>query len=330
MKLPSRRQVLHLAAGAAALPALSRIAAAQTYPSRPITMVVPFAAGGSTDTIGRILAERMRISLGQPVIIENVAGAAGIIGTGRVARASPDGYTMTLGALDTFVLNGAAYDLKYDLLSDFEPIALVTDGPQLIVTKKAIPANDLKGLIAWLKANPDRASAGYQGAGGAPHVSGVLFQQATGTRFQHVPYRGIGPALQDLVAGHIDLMMTTAANSLPQVRAGSIKALAVTAKSRLTVAPDIPTVDEAGLPGHYVSVWFAFFAPKGMPKDISTRLNAAVVDALANADVRQRLIELGQEIPPRDQQTPEALGALQRAEIEKWWPIIKAANVRGE
>src|SRR3977135_4146623 len=254
---------------------------AENYPSRPITMVVPFAAGGPTDTLARILGERMRQSLGQTIIIENTTGAAGSIGVGRVARAEPDGYTVGIGHWSTHVVNGAIYQLPYDVLNDFEPISLVASNPQLIVAKKTLPPNDLKELIAWLKANPDKASEGTAGAGSASHVSGAYFQKATGTSFQFVPYRGTGPAMQDLVAGQIDIMFDQAANSLPQVRNGSVKVYAVTAKSRLSSAPDIPTVDEAGLPSFYIAVWHALWVPKGTPKDIVARLTAAVVDALA-------------------------------------------------
>ena len=305
-------------------------AGAQPYPTRPITIVVPFAAGGSTDTVTRIMAQRMRVSLDQPVIVENIAGASGTIGLGRVSRAAPDGYTITIGAFDTRVLSGAVLTLPYDVVNDFEPISLIADGPQLIVAKKAIPANDLKGLIAWLKGNPDKASVGIPVIGGSAHAFGALFQQATGTHLQYIPYRGVGLAVQDLVAGQIDLMFTSAASSLPQVRAGGIKVYAVTANKRLSVAPDVPTVDEAGQPGLYSSIWFALFAPKGTPKSIITKLNAAVADALADAVVRSRLIDLGQELPQRERQTPEALAALQKAEIEKWWPIIKAAGIKAE
>jgi tripartite-type tricarboxylate transporter receptor subunit TctC len=327
MKLP-RRQFLHLAAGTAALPALSRIAGAQAYPTRPITIVVPFPAGGSTDVIGRILAEKMRTSLGQTIIIENVGGAGGSIGVGRVARSTPDGYTLDIGQWDTHVANGATYTLNYDLQNGFEPVALISSNPLLILSKKAIPADDLKGLIAWLKSNSNGASAAVPTAGSL--VAGILFQKETGTRFQFVPYRGGGPAMQDLVAGQIDMLIVQAAVALPQVRAGAIKAYAATAKSRFAAAPHIPTVDEAGLPGLHISGWFGLYAPKGTPKTIIDKLNAAVVEALADATVRSRLADVAQEIPPRDQQTPEALGAFSKAEIQKWWPIIKAANIKGE
>jgi tripartite-type tricarboxylate transporter receptor subunit TctC len=318
--------------GAVALAALAGtgMAAAQTYPSRPITIVVPYSAGGPTDTIARIMAERMRGPLGQTIVVENVTGAGGTIGVGRVARAAPDGYTISIGHWGTHVVNGAIYTLQYDVLNGFEPVAMIATNPQIIVAKKAIPAKDLKELIAWLKANSATATQGTAGHGTASHISGVYLQSITGTRFQFVPYRGAGPAMQDLVAGQIDLMIDQAANSLPQVRAGTIKAYAVTDKTRLAAAPEIPTVDEAGVPGLHISIWHALWLPKGTPADIVGKLNAAVVDTLADAGVRQRLAELGQDIPTREQQTPQALFAHHKAEIEKWWPVIKAANIKGE
>jgi tripartite-type tricarboxylate transporter receptor subunit TctC len=325
-----RRQFLHLAACAAALPAVSRIANAQAYPARAITMVVPFAAGGPSDAVGRIMAEGMRGPLGQTVTIENVAGAGGSLGAGRVARASPDGYTILVGLWGTHVVNPVIYSLPYDVTTAFEPIALVSTTPHLIAAKKALPANDLKGLIAWLKANPGKASVGHAGAGSPPHVGAVFFQNATGTSFQLVPYRGAGPAMQDLVAGQIDMVIDSPVTIIPQVRAGTIKAFAIMEKSHLASAPEIPTVDEAGLPGFYFSNWFALYAPKGTPQPIVSRLNAATVAALADAGVRTRLGELGQDVFPRAQQTPEALAALQKADSEKWWPIIKAAGIKGE
>jgi tripartite-type tricarboxylate transporter receptor subunit TctC len=329
MKLP-RRTFLHLAACAAVLSATSQITKAQTYPARPITLIVPYPPGGTTDVIGRLLSERMRASLGQPIIIESVAGANGSIGAGRVARAAPDGYALVLGMKDTHVLNGAVFALRYDVLKDFEPVAVISYAPTVIVAKNAMPANDLNGLVAWLKANPGKASQGIQGVGSGGHVEGIIFQNATGTHFQFVPYRGAGPAVQDLVAGQIDMMFAGTTNTLPQVRTGRIKAYAVMAKRRLPVALDIPTVDEAGLPGLYSSNWQGLWAPKGTPRAVIAKLNAAVMDALADETVGQRLADLGQEVVPRDQQTPEALGALQKAEIEKWWPIIKAAKIKAE
>ena len=325
-----RRRFLRLATAAAAVPILPRVAAGQAFPSRPLTMIVPFPAGGATDTLARVLAERMRGALGQPVVIENVAGAAGSLGVGRAVRAAADGYTLSIGTSTTHVLIGALYALQFDLLKDFAPVAMLASEPLLIVGRKTLPAKDLRELIAWLKANPGKASAGVAGVGATGHVTGIDFQKQTGTNFQFVPYRGNGPAMQDLIAGQIDLMIEPSSNFLEQVRAGALKAYAIAAKARLAAAPDIPTVDEAGLPGLYASLWYGLWVPKDTPKDVIGRLNAAVTEALEAQPVRTRLAELGPEIPPRAQQTPEALGVLQKAEIERWWPIIKAANIKGE
>jgi tripartite-type tricarboxylate transporter receptor subunit TctC len=305
-------------------------AAAQTYPSRPITMIVPLAVGGSTDVIARIVAEGMRATLGQPVIVENVTGAGGSIGVGRAARSPPDGYTINLGQWGTNMANGAIYPLQYDIIGDFEPVALIANQPFLVDSRKTLPAKDLVELIAWLKANQDKASEGNSGVGSPSHVAGVLLQNTLGIRWQMVPYRSAGLSMQDLMAGSIDILLDTPAVSLPQVSAGTIKAYAVTAKSRLAVAPDIPTVDEAGLPGFYFSFWHAIWVPKNTPKPIIAKLNEAVVNALADPTVRKRLTDIAQDIFPREQLTPEALGAFHRAEAEKWWPIIKAAGIKAE
>jgi tripartite-type tricarboxylate transporter receptor subunit TctC len=326
-----RRQFLQFAVGAAALPAAVRMVRAQTYPTRPITIIVPSGAGGPTDVIARVITEHMRRALGQAIIIENVTGANGNLGIGRVARAKPDGYTLAFSvSSSTHVVNGAIYALTYDVVNDFAPIALVADNPLLILAKKAMPASDLKGLIVWLKANPDVASLGQTGPGSPAHLAGILFQKQTEARFQFANYRSVGQAMQDLIGGHIDLMFVAPNIALEQVRAGSIRAYAVTAKKRLAMAPDIPTVDEAGLPNFYSSVWYAFWAPKGTPRDVIERLNAAVVGTLADTAVRARFADLGQGIFPREQQTPEALAAQQKAEIEKWWSIIKEAGIKAE
>ena len=312
---------------AMALAVLAGIAGvqAQTYPSRSITLIVPFPPGGSTDTIARIMAERMRASLGQPVIIENVGGAGGSIAVGRLARAAPDGYTFDIGQWDTHV-GGIIYNLNYDLQTDFEPIGLVSVNPQLMVAKKALPADDLKGLVAWMKANPDKITFVNQNA--AAQVTGILFEQATGQKVQFIPYRGAGPAMTDLVSGQVDLLVVQAAVALPQVQGGTIKAIANLSPRRSAALPDLPTSDESGVPGLYMSGWFGFFAPKGTPKDIIAKLNAAMVAALADPAIRARFTELGLDVASREQQTPEGLAAFHKGEIEKWWPIIKAAGIR--
>jgi tripartite-type tricarboxylate transporter receptor subunit TctC len=326
----ARRRFLRLAGAAVAAPFVPRIAWAQSYPTRPVTIVVPFAAGGPTDAIARVIGERLRVPLGRTVIIENVSGASGSIGVARTVRAAPDGYTISIGHFGSHVLNGAIYPLQYDLLKDLEPISLIASNPQIIIGNKALRPNNLSELIGWLRASPDKASAGTAGAGGPANVAGLFFQSMTGTRFRFIPYRGTAPAMRDLLAGQIDLMFDQVAEAVPQIRAGSVKAFAVTSKTRLEVAPEIPTVDEAGLPGFYVSVWHGLWVPKGTPKDIVAKLNDAVVDTLADANVRAHLASLGQEVPPREQQASKALGALQKAEIDRWWPIIKAAGIKVE
>ena len=325
-----RRLFLHLAAAVVAALMAAPIARGEVYPSRPVTFVVPFPAGGVTDVVARVLAERMRVSLGQPVIVENVSGAGGTIAVGRVVRAAPDGHTLSLGDLTSHVSSSAIFTVQYDVLRDLEPVALLPSAPQLFVGKSAMPAKDLKELIVWLKAHPDKASAALPGTfGSGGHLSALYFQNSTGTRFQFVPYRGGAPAIQDLVAGHVDLLFIDASTALPYVRSGQIKAYGVTAKTRWAAAPEIPTLDELGVP-LYFSLWRGLWLPKGTPKEVIVKLNTAVVDALADSAVRQRLTEIGQEIPSLNLQTPEALGAHHKAEIEKWWPVIKAANVRVE
>jgi tripartite-type tricarboxylate transporter receptor subunit TctC len=331
MRLP-RRSFLKLAAGAAALPMLPRAVLAQAaYPSKPITIVVPYAPGGPTDTIARIMAERLRVSLGQTVIIENTTGAGGTVAVARVARSAPDGYTIGIGQNGSHVVTGATYQrLPYDLLNDFQPLTLLTDAPFFLAGRKTFPADDLKGLIAWMKANPGKATFGNGGNGSITHISGMLFMELTGTTAQTVPYRGNAPAMQDLMGGQIDMMVADPVTGVPQVRGGSIKAYAVTAKSRLSTAPEIPTVDEAGLPGYHVSLWHGFWMPKGTPQPIMARLNAAVVEALADPTVQGKLASIGQDIFPPERQNPQALDAHQKAEIAKWWPLIKAAEIKVE
>ncbi len=322
-----RRTFLRLVGAAAAVPALSRLASAQAYPVRPITIIVPFPPGGNVDVVGRVLAERMRASLGQPVLVENVSGANGSIGIGRVARAKPDGYTIDLGFLGGHVLNGAFYSLAYDVVNDFEPITPLVAIPYVLFARKTLPADDLQGLIAWLKANPDKASAATVTV--SVQLLTVLFQKETGTHFALVPYRGTAPAMQDLVAGQIDLSFDLPVQ-LPLMRAGSIKAYAATSAARLAAAPDIPTVAELGLPALSSSTWFGFFAPRGTPAEVIGRLNAAAVEALADPVVQSRFAALGLDIFPRDQQRPEALAAMVKADAEKWWPIIKESGIKVE
>jgi tripartite-type tricarboxylate transporter receptor subunit TctC len=306
------------------------IAAAQDYPTRPLTMIVPFPAGGATDTLARYLAEQMRGILGQSVIIENVAGAAGSLGVGRAVRSPADGYTLSIGTSTTHMLTGGLYTLPFDLLKDLEPVIQIGSEPLLMAGRKSLPADDLKGLIAYLKANPDKASVGIAGVGAAGHLAGISFQKETGTRFQFVPYRGNAPAMQDLLAGQIDFMIEPASNFKSLISSGSIKPYAVTGRMRLPSSPEIPTADEAGLPGFFASLWYGLWVPKDTPREIIAKLNATLVRILADPSVQMRFEQLGIQISPRDQQSPETLRAFQKAEMERWWPIIKASNLRAE
>jgi tripartite-type tricarboxylate transporter receptor subunit TctC len=319
-------RILVAALAAVAASGLVRSASAQTFPSRPVTLVVPYAAGGPTDTIARIVGERMAQSLAQPVVIENLPGAAGTIAAAHVARAAPDGYTLSIATWSSYVVSPVIYQLQYDVKRDFDPVAWLTQTPLLLVAKKAVPADDLKGFVAWLKSNTEPALQGA--AGGTDQVAGYLLEQQTGTRLQFVNYRGLAPAMQDLVAGRIDLLFDQPSDALPQIGSGTIKVYAVTAKSRLSIAPDIPTVDEAGLPGLYIIPWHSVWVPHGTPKHVIAKLNAAAMDALADPTVRKRLADVGQEVVPREQQTPEALAVYYKSEIDKWWPIVKAAGIK--
>jgi tripartite-type tricarboxylate transporter receptor subunit TctC len=303
-------------------------ALAENFPSHPITIVVPFSAGGPSDVMARILAERMKVTLGENLLIENVTGAGGSIGVGRAVRSPPDGYTISFGHLGTHVANGAIYKLGYDLVTDLEPVVLLPSNPMIVVSKNAIPAKSLKELIAWLKARPAPATAGTAGAGSGSHIAGLYFENVTGIKLQYVPYRGTAPAMNDLIAGQIDVMIDQTSNSIGQVRAGSIRAYAITDDKRVESASDIPTTDEAGLSGFHMTLWSGLWVPKGTPKDIVAKLNASVVDALNDPGVRKQLENLGLQMPPKDQLSPEALGSWQKAEIAKWWPMIKAADVK--
>jgi tripartite-type tricarboxylate transporter receptor subunit TctC len=329
MKL-SRRKFLYVAAAGPALVTASGMARAQAYPSRPITMIVPFPPGGLTDVLGRVLATGMQAVLGQTVVVENVGGASGSIGTSRVARAAPDGYTLVLGIWNTHVANGVTYKLDYDVVKDFAPIALCADAPLVLLAKKSAPANDLRGYIAWLKANPDKASMATVGIGSPGHLLGFLMQKDIGARFALVPYRGAGPSVQDVVAGQIDMTFANTATALPFVRAGSAKAFGVTSLKRITAAPEIPTMDEEGLRGFSFSLWAALFAPHDTPRDIIDKLNSAAVKTLHDPNIAQKLEAQGFAIPSPQRQTPEALAAYQKAEIEKWWPIIRAAGIKAQ
>lgn len=313
-----------------ALLAFGGNARADNFPTHPITLVVPFSAGGPTDAMARILADHMRTTLGQNIVIENVTGAAGSLGVGRVVRAAPDGYTVSIGHLGTHVANGAIYKLGYDLVADLEPVALLPSNPMIIVSKNAVPAKTLKELIAWLKAKPTPATAGTAGAGSGSHIAGLYFENVTGIKLQYVPYRGTAPALTDLVAGQIDIIIDQTSNSIAQVRAGTIRAYAVTDVKRVKSAADVPSTDEAGLSGFHMTLWSGLWVPKNTPKDIVTKLNAAAVEAMSDPAVRKKFEDLGLQMPPKDKLSPDALGAWQKAEIEKWWPMIKAANVKVE
>ncbi len=311
-----------------ALIAIGGHAAADNFPSRPITIVVPFSAGGPSDVMARILAERMKTTLGESVLVENVTGAGGSIGVGRAVRSPPDGYTISFGHLGTHVANGAIYKLGYDLVTDLEPVALLPSNPMIVVSKNAVPAKSLKELLEWLKAKPAPATAGTAGAGSGSHIAGLYFENVTGAKLQYVPYLGTGPAMNDLVAGQIDLIVDQLSNSINQVRAGNIRGYAITDTRRAGSASDIPTAEEAGLPGFHMTLWSGLWAPKDTPKDIVAKLNAATVDALNDPAVRAQLEKLGLQMPPKDKLSPQALGDWQKAEIAKWWPMIKAANIK--
>ena len=305
-------------------------ARADNFPSRPITIMVPFAAGGPSDAMARILGDRMKTVLGQPLVIENVTGAGGSIGVGRVVRSPADGYTIGFGHLGTHVANGAVYKLGYHLVADLEPIVMLPSNPMIVVSKNDVPAKTLNELLAWLKSRPEPVTAGTAGLGSGSHIAGLYFENATGIKLQFVPYRGTAPAMNDLVAGQIDVIIDQTSNSINQVRAGTIRAYAVTDDKRVVSAPDIPTTDEAGLPGFHMTLWSGLWAPKGTPKEIVAKLNAAAVDALNDPSVQKQFENLGLQMPPQNQLTPQALGDWQKAEIAKWWPMIKAAHVAVE
>ncbi len=327
MEFP-RRHILRLAVGATALPVVTRLAAAQTYPSRPVTVIVPFAPGALNDIVARLLSNGMSASLGQPVVVENVAGADGTIATSRVVRATPDGYTLIVGNWNTQVANRLIYSLPYDMVKDFEPVMLLPSAPMVLIVKKTIPANNLQEFIAWLKANPDKASMGTAGVGSPPHMLALLFRQQTNTRFSMIPYRGAGPAMLDVVGGQIDATFITVAPALPQIASGHVKVFGLTAEKRMAAAPNIPTMAEAGLPAFYFSYWSGLFAPRGTPKAAIAAIGAAAVAAMRDPATRKKLDVQAFVVPASDQQTPAALESLQQAEIAKWSPIIKQANIK--
>ena len=303
-------------------------ALAQNFPSRPITIIVPFSAGGPSDVMARILAERMKTTLGETLLVENVTGAGGSIGVGRALRSPADGYTISFGHLGTHVANGAIYKLGYDLVAELEPVVLLPSNPMVLVSKNAVPAKSLKELMEWLKTRPEPATAGTAGAGSGSHIAGLYLENITGIKLQYVPYRGTGPAMNDLVAGQIDIIVDQLSNSITQVRAGTIRGYAVTDTKRAESAPDIPTTGEAGLPGFFMTLWSGMWVPRDTPKEIVARLNAAAIDALNDPVVRKQLENLGLQMPPKDKLAPQALGDWQKAEIAKWWPMIKSANVK--
>jgi tripartite-type tricarboxylate transporter receptor subunit TctC len=325
-----RRTFLRLAAGAAALPALPHIARAQAYPSRPITMIVPYLAGGPADGLARPLAERMGKALGQPVVVENVPGQSGVPGVERAVKSAPDGYTLSYGHNGSHVVNGAVYSLSYDLRSDLEPIALLPSNPLMISARKDFPAANLKELIAYVKANPGKVGVGNVGPASGTNVNAIYIQNITGVRFQFVPHKSVQTAIKALTTGELDLMFDQASHSLSYLRAGTIKVFAVTSKTRTVSAPDVPTTDEGGLAGFHSANWYGLWAPKGTPKDIVVRVNRAVVDSLADAGLVKQLSQQGLDMPPADQRTPEALGAFHKSEIEKWWPILQAAGIKAK
>jgi tripartite-type tricarboxylate transporter receptor subunit TctC len=318
-----------LAAGCAIGSMPISTARAQSFPTRPVTILVPLAAGGSTDTIARIVAEGMRPHLGQPVIVENSPGAGGTTGVIRVARNTPaDGYTVQIGQWGTNVASGAVYSLPIDLLKDLEPVGLISTQPFMIVGKKELPANNLKELVAYVKANPGKISVGTAGIGSPGHVAGVFFQNTLGGQFTFIPYRSAGPASQDMLAGNIDIMMDTAATSGNYVKNSLLKGFAITSNKRSSAVPDVPTVDEAGMPGFYFYFWHALWVPKGTPHDVIATLNDALVKARNDPATHKRLLDAGQEFFPEDMGSPQALAKFQKEEIDKWWPVIKAAGIK--
>jgi tripartite-type tricarboxylate transporter receptor subunit TctC len=309
---------------------LSATAYAQPWPSRPITLVVPFSAGGPTDTLARLMGEPMRRFFGQTVLVENVTGAGGSIGVGRVARAAPDGYTVSIGHWGTHVVNGAYYKLPFDLLNDLTPVAQIATNPQMVITRAVVPATNLKELVSWIKANHSKIQIGTGGIGSSSHIGGLYFLNRVGVKMDFVPYRGGAPAVQALLAGEIDLYMTQISGAIEHVRAGKLRAYMVTTSKRQAAAPEIPTTDEAGMPGLYTTVWHALWLPAKTPRDIVAKLNAGIVETLADDTIRKRFADLGQEIPPRAEQTQQALAKYHKAEIDKWWPLMKAAGIKAE